>query len=68
MPTIVPFHCEWITFVIIFALIMALIGLSEVLRRRLNISGEHTRQMVHVGVGLLVVTSPFIFRLSLIHI
>jgi len=62
MPTIVPFHSEWITFVIIFALIMALIGLSEVLRRRLNISGEHTRQMVHVGVGLLVVTSPFIFR------
>jgi uncharacterized protein (TIGR00297 family) len=65
MPVILPFHSEWITFGIILFLILGLVGFSEILRKRFNIAGEHSRQFVHVGVGLLVVVSPFIFRSAL---
>lgn len=65
MPVIVPFKSEWITFAIILGLILGIVGLSEVIRQRFRISGEHTRQFVHVGVGLLVVLSPFIFKSAL---
>jgi uncharacterized protein (TIGR00297 family) len=55
-----PFNNEWITFAIFLILILGFVSLSEVLRKRFNISGENTRQFVHIGVGLLVICSPFI--------
>lgn len=65
MPLLVPFKSEWITFGVILVLILGLVGLSEILRSRYRISGEHSRQFVHIGVGLLVVISPLIFRSAL---
>ncbi|MFH1213354.1 MAG: DUF92 domain-containing protein, partial [Candidatus Neomarinimicrobiota bacterium] len=62
MPVIVPFSSEWITFAIFLALILGFVGLSEVLRQRSKLSGEQTRQFVHIGVGLLVIISPLIFK------
>ncbi len=61
MPIYQPFLSEWITFVLFLMLILSFVALSEVLRKNLRISGEHTRQMVHIGVGLLVFLSPLIF-------
>lgn len=55
-----PFANEWITFAIFLILILGFVSLSEVLRKRFNISGENTRQLVHIGVGLLVILSPFV--------
>lgn len=61
MPIFQPFESEWITFGIFFILISAFVAFSEFLRSRWRLSGETTRQFVHVGVGLLVVCSPFLF-------
>jgi len=57
-----PFTNEWITFGIFLVIILGFVAFSEVLRKTFNISGENTRQFVHVGVGLLVISSPFIFK------
>jgi uncharacterized protein (TIGR00297 family) len=55
-----PFANEWITFAIFLILILGFVSLSEVLRKRFKISGENTRQFVHIGVGLLVILSPLV--------
>ncbi len=61
MPVFQPFNNEWITFGIFLIIILGFVGFSEVLRKSFNISGENTRQFVHIGVGLLVIFSPFLF-------
>ncbi|RKY56874.1 MAG: hypothetical protein DRP89_00615 [Candidatus Neomarinimicrobiota bacterium] len=61
MPTYQPFSSEWITFFIFLFIILGFVALSDIFRKKLKISGENTRQMVHIGVGLLVIISPFLF-------
>ena len=61
MPVYQLFSNEWISFGIFLAIILGFVGFSEVLRKSFNMSGENTRQFVHVGVGLLVTCSPFLF-------
>jgi len=62
VPIYQPFSSEWITFGIFLGIILGFVFFSEIFRIQLNISGENTRQFVHVGVGLLVMLSPFIFK------
>ena len=61
MPIYQLFSNEWISFGIFLVIILGFVGFSEVLRKSFNMSGENTRQFVHVGVGLLVTCSPFLF-------
>jgi len=60
-----PFSNEWITFSVFLLIILGFVALSEIIRKQFHVSGEHTRQMVHVGVGLLVFLSPLIFSAGL---
>jgi len=62
VPIYQPFSSEWITFGIFLGIILGFVFFSEIFRKQLHISGENTRQFVHVGVGLLVMPSPFIFK------
>ena len=61
MPVYQLFTNEWITFGVFLVGILGFVTLSDFLRKTLNISGENTRQIVHVGVGILVTCSPFLF-------
>ncbi|MDD5765074.1 MAG: DUF92 domain-containing protein [Candidatus Marinimicrobia bacterium] len=61
MPLYQPFSSDWITFSLFLVVILSFVALSEVIRKLFHISGEHTRQIVHVGVGLLVLLSPTLF-------
>ena len=49
-------------FLLFFALIFGLIGLSEFLQGRGVLSEEGTRKLVHIGVGALILTAPLFFR------
>lgn len=62
MPVYQLFQNEWIRFALFLVLILGFVAFSEVLQKRFRMSGENTRQFVHVGVGILVTTSPFLFR------
>lgn len=62
MPVHQLFQNEWISFAVFLVVILGFVALSEVLRKSFRISGENTRQFVHIGVGLLVTTSPFLFQ------
>ena len=62
MPVFELFASEWITFAFFFAVIAGFVALSGILQKKFKFSGENTRQFVHVGVGLLVITSPFLFK------
>ncbi len=61
MITIQLFKSEWYTFIVYFLFILSFVGISELLSKKLSVSGETTRQIVHIGVGFLVATSPFLF-------
>ncbi|MDO9547731.1 MAG: hypothetical protein Q7J65_02045 [Candidatus Marinimicrobia bacterium] len=61
MPVYQLFSNEWISFGIFLAIILGFVSFSEILRKSFKMSGENTRQFVHVGVGLLVTCSPFLF-------
>jgi len=65
MPIVIPFTSEWITFAFFLILILGLVGFSEVLRKRSRLTGEQTRQFVHIGVGLFVIFSPLFFKSAL---
>ena len=41
--------------------VAAIMGASELLRRRLGKSDEFTRKIVHVGVGLWIIPTLFLF-------
>lgn len=62
MPVLQIFPSEWITFFVFLFVILGFVALSGLLQKRSGISGESTRQFVHIGVGLLVITSPFLFK------
>ncbi|MFQ6674265.1 MAG: DUF92 domain-containing protein, partial [Fidelibacterota bacterium] len=62
LPTYHPFLNEWVTFVVFLSVIALLIGLGEFSRGRLNWSPETNRKLVHVLVGVLLLSSPFLFE------
>ena len=62
LPIWQPFINEWYTFVLFFIFIIILIGISEIARSMLKWSPESSRKMVHLIVGTLVSTCPFIFK------
>lgn len=63
MPLYQPFSSDWITFFLFFIIILGFVELCEVIRKHFKISGEHNmRQIVHVGVGLMAILSPFLFQ------
>ena len=61
LPTVSPFSNEWRTSVVFLLGIFGLIGLSELVRVKLNWTPELSRKFVHVLVGLFVLMSPFLF-------
>ncbi|MFA4839093.1 MAG: DUF92 domain-containing protein [Candidatus Neomarinimicrobiota bacterium] len=63
MPLYQPFSSRLfgITFCLFLVVILSFVALSEVIRKRFRVSGEHTRQIVHIGVGLMVILSPVLF-------
>lgn len=59
MPFYDVFGNDWIGFAFYFVAILALVFVSGILLEKFKVSGQITRQFVHAGVGLLVLTSPF---------
>ncbi len=56
------FNSEWITFSIFFFTIIAFVGISDLLLKKLKISTNSSRRFVHILVGVLVSISPFLFQ------
>jgi len=50
---------DWITIIIYFFILLVLVVLSDILNKKYKLSGKITRRIVHVGVGLVVCTTPF---------
>ena len=50
---------DWITIIIYFFILLVLVVLSDILNKRYKLSGKITRRIVHIGVGLVVCTTPF---------
>ncbi|MFQ6676811.1 MAG: DUF92 domain-containing protein [Fidelibacterota bacterium] len=61
LPLYHPFSNEWITFCAFFMAIFLLIGITGFIRSRLKWNPEASRKMVHVIIGLMTTTCPFIF-------
>ncbi|MFP4547717.1 MAG: DUF92 domain-containing protein [Fidelibacterota bacterium] len=55
---------QWIVFAVFFISILGLVGISGVLLNKFNVSENTSRRIVHIGVGLMVSTSPFLFENS----
>jgi phytol kinase len=61
---------DWIGLVIAFVYIFGIIGLAELLRRRLGYGSGFTRKVIHVGVGMLswvlhvLFDAPWLFILA----
>lgn len=62
LPVFQVFPNEWITFAVFLALIVALLGLSQIAGRKLGWPPETTRKLVHLLVGTLVIMVPFLFN------
>ena len=58
-------NSEWGIFVIFFLIIILFLVLADFLLKKLNVHPHTTRKIVHILVGILVVTAPFIFERSL---
>lgn len=52
---------QWIIFGIFFISILGLVGISGVLLNKFKVSENTSRRIVHIGVGLMVSLSPFLF-------
>jgi len=65
MPVYRLFNSDWAMFGILLVVILGVVALSDLLRRRFQLRGETTRQLVHIAVGLLVSSSPFLFVTTL---
>lgn len=53
---------DWIYLLFFFAAILFAIIIAEISRRLLSWSSEATRKLVHIIVGILIATTPFIFQ------
>ncbi len=58
-------NSEWGILIIFFLIITSFLGLADFLLKKLNIHQHTTRRIVHILVGILVVTTPFIFEKSI---
>ncbi|MDX1413136.1 MAG: hypothetical protein R3293_03040 [Candidatus Promineifilaceae bacterium] len=52
---------DWIGVVVAITYIFGLIGLAELMRHKKGLSSDFTRKVVHIGVGMLSWTLPFLF-------
>ena len=52
---------QWIIFGIFFVSITGLVGISGILLNKFKVSENTSRRVVHIGVGLMVSISPFLF-------
>ena len=53
---------QWIIFTIFLFSILGIVGISGVLLKKFKVSENTTRRIVHISVGLMVSTSPFLFQ------
>ncbi|KAA3664050.1 MAG: hypothetical protein DWQ04_07715 [Chloroflexi bacterium] len=52
---------NWLGLIICFTYVFAIIGIAEMLRRRLNYGSGFTRKVVHIGVGMMSWGLHFLF-------
>ena len=52
---------NWLGLIICFAYVFAIIGIAELLRRRLGYGSGFTRKVVHIGVGMMSWGLHFLF-------
>ena len=53
---------DWMFLVFFLLALFAVIGIAEVIRRIMNWSSGATRKLVHILVGVLVATTPFVLE------
>mgnify|MGYP006278189427 CR=1 FL=1 len=51
---------DWILTLFYLVILMLFVTISDVLYKKMKISGKITRRFVHVGVGLAICTTPFL--------
>lgn len=56
---------DWLILAVVFLGVLALIGLSELIRRTLGWPTEFTRKLVHILVGVLMFFAPILLTTSL---
>lgn len=62
IPVFNPLNSDWLTFPLVLAGIFAVIGLAEILLNKFQWSGENSRRVVHVMVGVLICGTLFLFE------
>jgi phytol kinase len=53
---------DWTLFGIIFTGIIIVLGMAEFIRHYIKWAPESTRQFIHIFIGLIVASGPFIFK------
>lgn len=56
---------DWVTVSFLFLGIISLLGLSEIVRRRLSRPEEFSRKLIHISVGILLFFAPILVESSL---
>ena len=56
---------DWTLFGIIFTGIIIVLGMAEFIRHYKKWAPESTRQFVHIFIGLIVASGPFIFKANI---
>jgi len=56
---------DWTLFGIIFTGIIIVLGMAEFIRHYMKWAPESTRQFIHIFIGLIVASGPFIFKANL---
>ena len=56
---------DWTLFGIIFTGIIIVLGIAEFIRHYKKWAPESTRQFVHIFIGLIVASGPFIFKVNI---
>ena len=53
---------DWLMIIVYFVVLLLLVVLSDILNKKFNVKGKITRRFVHIGVGLIVCTTPFTLK------
>ncbi len=61
----VPSITDWFNLSILFAVILALILISEFIRKKYKWQQEVTRKIVHISIGLLIFLTPILIEASI---
>ncbi|MCF7885733.1 MAG: DUF92 domain-containing protein [Candidatus Marinimicrobia bacterium] len=51
---------DWFLVLVYFVILIILVVISDVLYKKFDVSGKITRRIVHISVGLVICTTPFI--------